>query len=113
METRKLPNATISLVLGIISFVACCVTSGLGGLVLSGIALFLANKDKKTYLEDPEAYDNYKQVSTARTVAVVGLALAGLSIVMSIIFILQMGGIEGYMEWINDLKDQMEDAQGR
>ena len=47
MEQQKLPNATISIVLGIISFIGCCCTSGFGGVVLSGIALFLAKKDEK------------------------------------------------------------------
>ena len=51
MEQQKLPNATISIVLGIISFIGCCCTSGFGGVVLSGIALFLAKKDEKKYIE--------------------------------------------------------------
>ena len=63
MEQQKLPNATISIVLGIISFIGCCCTSGFGGVVLSGIALFLAKKDEKKYIESPESYSNYGQVN--------------------------------------------------
>ena len=84
MEQQKLPNATISLVLGIISFIACCFSSGFGGLILSGIALFLANKDKKTYNENPDQYENYSQVKTARIIAIIGLILA---IIIVLIFI--------------------------
>ena len=54
MENQKLPNATISLVLAILSLIGCCCTSGIGGVILSGIALFLTNKDEKTYADyDP------------------------------------------------------------
>ena len=54
MEQHKLPNVTIALVLSIISFIACCCSSGLGGLVFSGIALYLVNKDEKEYLSNPK-----------------------------------------------------------
>ena len=61
MEQHKLPNVTIALVLSIISFIACCCSSGLGGLVFSGIALYLVNKDEKEYLSNPENYSNYSR----------------------------------------------------
>lgn len=100
MEKQKLPNVTISLILGIVSFVACCCSSGIGGVLLSGIALFLANKDKKTLQEsqDPEIYENAGQLKTARTIAIIGLALGVLSLIVSIVYIISLGGIDAYME---------------
>lgn len=86
METQKLPNAVISLVLGILSFIGCCCTSGFGGLVLSGIALFLAKKDEKTYAENPELYSNFSQVKTAKIIAIIGLILSGIIVCVYIYF---------------------------
>ncbi|WP_224484795.1 CCC motif membrane protein [Robertkochia aurantiaca] len=98
LQQRKLPNVTTSLVLGIISFLACCCTSGIGGVLFSGIALYLANKDLKTYNENPEQYSNYNQLKTARIVAIVGLALAVLSILIVVFQIISYGGWDAYME---------------
>lgn len=107
MEQRKLPNVTTSLVLGIISFIACCCSSGLGGLLFSGIALYLARKDEKRYLASPEEWSNYSQLRTAKTVAIIGLVLAILSIIYAVYMIQSYGGWEGYMEY---QKQMLEDA---
>lgn len=108
MEKQKLPNVTISLVLGIISFLACCCSSGLGGVIFSGIALFLANKDKKKYIENPELYENYSSLKTARIIAIIGLVLAVITLIFSIISIISMGGFEAYMERNRQLIEQFQ-----
>jgi len=108
MEKQKLPNATTSLILGILSFIACCCSAGLGGIILSGIALYLANKDRKTYAENPELYENYKQVNTARTVAIVGLVLAAISLIYTIIQFVFFGGMEAYDIFIEEYQKQLE-----
>lgn len=108
MEQQKLPNATISLVLGIISFIACCVSSGLGGIILSGIALFLANKDRKTYALQPELYDNYSQLKTARIIAIIGLILGIVTLLISVIFIVSLGGLDAYMQRIQEMQTQYQ-----
>lgn len=108
MEKQKLPNVTVSLVLGIISFIACCCSSGFGGVVLSGIAFFLAKKDEKTYAENPDNYDNYSQLKTAKTVALVGLILAALTLIWSIVQIQMMGGMDAYMEKIREIMEQYQ-----
>ncbi|GGG33637.1 hypothetical protein GCM10011344_38070 [Dokdonia pacifica] len=108
MEQQKLPNVTISLVLGIISFIACCCSSGIGGVLFSGIALFLANKDKKT-LEasgDPSIYTNASQLNTARIIAIIGLVISALILIWSIYQIIAIGGWEAYME---QQRQMMED----
>lgn len=106
MEKQKLPNVTISLVLGIISFIACCFSSGFGGVLLSGIALFLANKDKKLAADDPEVYENYGQLKTARTIAIIGLVLAGLMVLLFIGLMIAFGGYAGYQEWAQQQLEQ-------
>lgn len=102
---QKLPNATTSTVLGIVSFIACCFSSGLGGVLLSGIALYLANKDLKLHQENPDMYYNFKQAKTAKTIAIIGLVLGILTLISVIIFILSMGGMEGYRQFV---EEQME-----
>lgn len=107
MENRKLPNVTISLVLGIISFIACCFTSGFGGVVLSGIALFLANKDKKIAGDNADEYENYGQLKTARIIAIIGLVLGALMVIAFIVMLVIFGGMAGMEEW---QQQQLEQA---
>lgn len=107
MEQKKLPNVTISLVLGIISFLACCCSSGIGGVLFSGIALFLANKDKKLLEQNPEIYENAKQLNTARIIALIGLVLAVLTLLYGIYQIISVGGFDAYMEQNQQALEQL------
>lgn len=107
--TQKLPNATLALVLAIISYVACCFY-GLGGIVLSVIALVLANKDKKAYLLQPENYDNYGQVKTARILAIIALILSTLIFLFCVGAILFFGSLEGLEQLANEMQQQQIEA---
>lgn len=109
MEQQKLPNVTISLVLGIISFIACCCSSGIGGVLFSGIALFLVNKDKKTLesSEDPSIYTNASQLNTARIIAIIGLVIGALTLIWSIYQIISIGGWNAYMEQQREVLEQL------
>ena len=107
MEQQKLPNATISIVLGSISFICCCFSAGIGGLILSGIAFFLAKKDEKLYAENPEVYSNFSQVKTAKIIAIIGLALAAIAFAMSVYSIVAAGGWDAYMEQQREIYKQM------
>jgi ribose/xylose/arabinose/galactoside ABC-type transport system permease subunit len=80
-----LPNATASLVLGILSIVFC-VTYGTIGIILGIIGLVLANKDRKLYQSNPEAYsiDSYKNSNAGRTCSIIGLVLSGLFFLFAI-----------------------------
>ncbi|MEH6680898.1 MAG: CCC motif membrane protein [Sediminicola sp.] len=98
MEQQKLPNVTIALVLSIISFFCCCCSAGIGGVLFSGIALFLTSKDEKLYQANPGEYSNYSQLKTAKIVAIIGLVLAVLSLVWSIYSLYAAGGWDAYME---------------
>lgn len=107
MEQKKLPNATISLILGILSFIGCCCTSGFGGLILSGIALFLAKKDEKAYAQEPEIYSNFNQVKTAKLIAIIGLVLS----VITIILYIYMRSTGQYDEFMENYMKMLEDMQ--
>ncbi len=107
MEQQKLPNVTIAIVLGIVSFICCCFSAGIGGVLLSGIALFLVNKDTKLYSQNPEDYSNYSTLKTAKIVAIVGLVLGVVTLLWSIFSIVSMGGWEGYMEQNQELLEQL------
>ena len=71
-EQRKLPNATVVLVLGILSIVTCC-CYGILGLIIGIIALVLYNQDKKLYDQNPSAYSDYSNLNTGRILAIIGL----------------------------------------
>lgn len=107
MEQQKLPNVTIAIVLGILSFICCCFSAGIGGILLSGIALFLVNKDTKLFSQNPEDYSNYSTLKTAKIVAIVGLVLGVVTLLWSIFTIVSMGGWEGYMEQNQELLEQL------
>ncbi|MEX0273262.1 MAG: CCC motif membrane protein [Flavobacteriaceae bacterium] len=107
MEQQKLPNVTTSLVLGIISFVCCCFSMGIGGLIMSGIAFFLTKKDEKIYAENPELYGNYSQLKTAKTIAIIGLVLGAIALLWSIYSIVSAGGWAEMMEKQKEIYEQM------
>lgn len=107
MEQQKLPNVTIALVLSIISFLCCICSSGLGGLLMSGIALFLTSKDEKKYNENPEDYSNYPQLKTAKIIAIIGLVIAILTIAVVIFSITSAGGWDAYLEQQKEVYEQM------
>lgn len=107
MEQQKLPNVTIVIVLSIIGFVCCCF-AGIPGLLFGGIGLILALKDEKKYKENPEGYSNYSQLKTAKILAIVALAIGALYLIYTIFSISQMGGMEGYMEKVNDMMEQYQ-----
>ncbi|TXN35132.1 DUF4190 domain-containing protein [Flagellimonas hymeniacidonis] len=74
MEQQKLPNSTLILVFGIISIVTCC-CYGVLGLIFGIIALVLANKATKLYMENPEMYEGFKNVKTGKILAIIGIVL--------------------------------------
>jgi len=85
--SKKLPNATAVLVLGILSLVFCfCI--GFIGFVLAIIALVLHKKDKEMYLTNPKAYDaSFKNSKAGFICALIGLILNSFSVIWFIIAI--------------------------
>lgn len=81
---QPLPNANLVLMLSIVSLVTCC-CFGLTGFILAAIALVLANKDLKLYMNNPEQFlpSSYSNLSTGRILAIISLVLnSGMMILM-------------------------------
>ena len=78
-QQANLPNATVVLVLGIISIVgALCY--GFGGVICGIIGLALANKDRMLYQATPELYSasSYSTSNAGRVCSIIGLVFGGI-----------------------------------
>lgn len=110
LAVRPLPNATLTLVLGILSLMGIC-CYGVIGLAMSIITLVLAHNESKTYKRNPELYtpSSLTQVTIGRVLALIGLAFSLLFLGFIIFLILAVGvsglqdpeairqALEGYM----------------
>jgi len=106
MEQNKLPNATAVLVLGIFSILTCC-CYGVVGLALGIVALVLAKKDMKLYLESPELYSNYGNLNIGRILAIIGVCLSAVYLILTI-YLYAVVGSEGVEEMMRNWQEQME-----
>ncbi|MFT3844095.1 MAG: CCC motif membrane protein [Lacibacter sp.] len=82
-----LPNATVSLVLGILSIVICGI-----GFVLGIIGVVMANKDMSLYANNPGVYSesSYNNTKTGRICSIIGIVVSSLFVVF----------YAAYMIWI-------------
>ena len=102
-QPSNLPNATASLVLGIISLVgALCY--GIVGVICGIIGLILANKDRKLYQAAPELYStsSYSTLNAGRVCSIIGLILGSLVVLIMIFYIIFFGAF--FMEAIRHSK---------
>ena len=80
-QPANLPNATATLVLGILSIVVC--------FICGIIALVISNKDVNLYKANPELYSttSYNNIKAGRICAIIGLCLqvVGLIIYIAVI----------------------------
>lgn len=107
MDQQKLPNVTIAMVLGILSYICCCFSAGIGGLLFSGIAFYLVRKDEKLYMENPEGFSNFGSLKTAKIIAIIGLVLGALALILVVVQIATAGGWEAYMEQQKEIYEQL------
>ncbi|PID71114.1 MAG: hypothetical protein CSA39_05325 [Flavobacteriales bacterium] len=91
-EKQNLPNATLALVMGILSIVGCC-CYGLPGLIFGIVAVVVANRDIKLYKENPDLYLNYGNVKAGKIMGIIGIILSVFMIVY-VISILAYFGME-------------------
>ncbi len=72
----QLPNATATMVLGILSIVVC--------FICGIIALVISNKDLEMYRANPENYSiaSYNSIKTGRICAIVGICLQVIGIII-------------------------------
>ncbi|MDR2805613.1 MAG: hypothetical protein LBB85_08250 [Dysgonamonadaceae bacterium] len=88
-----LPNATVILVLGIISIVGCCCTYGTVGIICSIIAIVLAKSASGLYAANPQKYteSSYKNVNAGKICAWIGLIPSVLYVVFMIFLVATLG----------------------
>ena len=100
-QTKKtaLPNASSTLVLGILSLVLGC---GLG-LILGIIGLVISREGKQLYEENPDAYTGYGNLNAGRVLCIIGIVLSGIAFVVFLFwamgiatFIGALGTLEGW-----------------
>ena len=77
----QLPNATTTLVLGILSIVVC--------FICGIIALVISNKDMALYKADPGQYSvaSYNNIKAGRICSFIGIGLQVLGLIVYVIFI--------------------------
>ncbi len=87
---QNLPNSTAVLVLGILSLVFICPYISLIGIVLGIIAIILAGKDNTLYTNNPSRYtlSSFNNLKAGRVCAIIGLSIAVVTFVISILFII-------------------------
>ena len=79
---RTLPNATATLVLGILSIVMCG-----PGLIMGIIGIVLHKKDREKYNTNPSIYEqSYKSARAGYICSIVGLSLSALMVVFYILY---------------------------
>jgi hypothetical protein len=87
---QQLPNSTAVLVLGILSLIFFCPWVSLIGVVLGIIALVLSARDQSLYSQNPSKYalTSYNNMKAGRICAIIGLAIATLTTIITILFII-------------------------
>ena len=107
---QSLPNATIVLVLGILSIITCC-CYGVIGLILAIVALVLSKKDRALYEMNMGAYteSSLKNLNAGRVCAIIGLILNIIYLLISIIFIAMFGF--GVMSDQDALREALQNLQ--
>lgn len=80
-NAMQLPNATATLVLGILSIVVC--------FICGIVALVISNKDIALYRANPELYSaaSYNNIKAGRVCAIIGIALQVIGLIIYIIMI--------------------------
>ncbi|ASS48806.1 MAG: hypothetical protein A3D31_06310 [Candidatus Fluviicola riflensis] len=90
-QSSNVPNASATLVLGIIS-IATCWLYGIPGIVCGIIALVLHKKDKMIHATDPQRYESSFKTSKAGFIcAVIGTSLSAFWILYVIIMLVFVG----------------------
>lgn len=106
MEKQKLPNEQVVMILGILSYIGCCCTNGILGVILSGIGIYLANKDEKLLAENPDSYLP-GSLKTWKIINLVSLIISALFVIY-LIYLLATGKYEEmqsqYMEMLEELQ---------
>ena len=109
MEKQKLPNQQAVMILGILSYIGCCCSNGIIGVLLSGIGIYLANKDEKLLAENPENYLP-GSLKTWKTINIVNLVVSSL-FVLILIYLVATGKYDEMQEQYIRMLEEMQKGQ--
>ncbi|HIE15746.1 MAG TPA: DUF4190 domain-containing protein [Bacteroidales bacterium] len=86
---QDLPNATTTLVMGILS-IAGCWLYGVVSFILAIIGIVMGSKGKKLYAQHPELYtsSSYKNLKAGYTMSIIGLVLSSFWLIIIIFYII-------------------------
>ena len=84
-EKVPLPNATATLVLGILSIVIGC---GSIGLILGIIGLVISKEAKQLYDQNPDGYTGYSNLNAGRVLCIIGIILGSIVFCIGLFWIL-------------------------
>ena len=102
MNLEKLPGASNALTMGILSIVLTIFCCGPFGAIFSFIGLSSAKSAEKLHMLEPNRYIGYENAKTGRLLSYIGLALAVVYLVLTIIYfgliiaIITTGNLEGF-----------------
>ncbi len=109
MEKQKLPNQQAVMILGILSYIGCCCSNGIVGVLLSGIGIYLANKDEKLLAENPENYLP-GSLKTWKIINIVSLVISSL-FVLILIYLVATGKYDDMQEQYIQMLEEMQKGQ--
>ena len=104
MEKQKL-NSTLVYILSVLGFLCCCV--GGAGFIPSGIGFFIANSKLNEAKANPENYDNFQGMKTAKIIAIVVLVINVLYLARTI-YVISTVGWEEMMEQSRSIIEQYQ-----
>ncbi len=107
MEKQKLPNASTSLVMGILSIVTACCCYGIPGLIFGFIGLNMAKKAKAVHDENPEQYQGIGNVNAGRITSIIGIVL-GVIFLIILIYLVATGKFTEMIEQQQQMIEQMQ-----
>lgn len=109
MENKKLPNATLTLIFGLMSILTCWLL-GIVGLVFGIVALVISKKDMALLKENPKLYSNASTVLIGRVLAVIGITISTLYLAF-IVFVYTVIGIENVDAWQQNMMERAKYEQ--
>ncbi|MAU15520.1 MAG: hypothetical protein CMH46_08270 [Muricauda sp.] len=86
MSQQPLPGASTVLTMGILSIVGTLFCCGPFGAIFSIIGLVKAKTANQLYQQNPENYTDYSNVKTGKILSYIGLALALIYLVLTILY---------------------------
>ena len=86
MNREILPGASNALTFGIIAIISTLICCGPFGAIFGFIGLSKAKSAERLYHADPDRYTGYENVKTGKVLSYIGLAIAAILLVFTIIY---------------------------